>query len=120
MWLMPAQIHAANLRLSENLNKLSPDALNFPCPVAIPFWGRHEQETVLLCTMLRWCLYAFPPCPEPCFGAPVFLPEAREDSFSVLLAAGLGARAHRKVSFALFLLYMNPRLHLLMKRWKVP
>lgn len=57
MWLTPAQMHAANLRLSENLDKLSPDALNFPSLLQSLFWGRHEQETVSLCAMLRWCLF---------------------------------------------------------------
>lgn len=37
MYLTLVQIHPVNVRLSENLAELSPVAINFPCPVAVPF-----------------------------------------------------------------------------------
>lgn len=99
MQLAPVQPRFVLFRLLENVDELSPDAFNFPCPVAIPFQRRKWSRSV------RVSLCAFPPCPEPCFGAPIL----QLRLFSVLLAAGLGARAHRKASSTLFLLYMKSK-----------
>jgi len=115
MQLTPAWMHAANLRLLENVDGLSPNALNFPCPVAIPVWGRREQEAVSLCPVLLWCLFVLSLL---ALSAALVLLSCYPSSFLPFWLQGWEPELTGKASFTLFLLCMNPRLHL--KRWKVP
>lgn len=102
MQLAPVQPHAVLLRLLENVDEPSPDVLTSPALLQSLF---REGVRRKWSRSVRVSLCAFPPCPEPCFGAPIL----QLRLFSVLLAAGLGARAHRKASSTPFLLYMKSK-----------